>query len=201
MSRSSVANTKDRPADRRKMVLYSTLAVVVIAIVVAVGLASRQVVPQAASQAPIESKLKPGDPAPSFSVQTNAGPFDLATVSTPVLLEVFATWCPHCQRETSVLNDVTHKYAGKVAVVAVSGSPQGIDGNSPESQADVSAFGERFHTSYPIAFDPQLKVAQEYLKSGYPTLALITPQKTVAWIASGEVAEGTIAGQIDKVLK
>ena len=37
-------------------------------------------------------------------VSSNAGPFDLASVSTPVLLEVFATWCPHCQREVPVVN-------------------------------------------------------------------------------------------------
>ena len=76
---------------------------------------------RAATKAVGQSSIKVGDTAPEFSVQTNAGPFDLAGVSTPVLLEVFATWCPHCQRETAVMNEVATQYAGKVAIVAVSG--------------------------------------------------------------------------------
>lgn len=198
MSRASAA----KPADRRRTtILYATLAVIVIAVVVGIALASRQVVPKAASEAPMQSKLKAGDKAPEFAVQTNAGPFDLAQVSTPVLLEVFATWCPHCQRETQVLNSLAAAYAGKVAIVAVSGSPQGIDGTTPESQADVNAFGARFAVRYPLAFDPDLKVAQDYLQGGYPTLVLIKPDKTIAWVTSGEIPQADVAKQLDAVLR
>lgn len=199
MSRATAAKPS---ADRRRMViLYATLAVILIAIVAGIALASRQVVPKAASQAPMQSKLKAGDKAPEFAVQTNAGPFDLAQVSTPVLLEVFATWCPHCQRETQVLNGLAGTYAGKVAIVAVSGSPQGIDGTTPESQADVNAFGARFSVRYPLAFDPDLKVGQDYLQGGYPTLVLIKPDKTIAWVTSGEITQAELAKQIDKVIR
>jgi thiol-disulfide isomerase/thioredoxin len=184
----SRAAAKSSSPDRRKLILYVTLAVVVVAIVVAIGLASRtNVVPKAASEAPMTSKLKPGDTAPTFAVQTNAGPFDLAQTPTPVLLEVFATWCPHCQRETVVLNQLAAKYAGKLAIVAVSGSPYGMDGSSPESQTDVNRFGEQFQVRYPLAFDQELKVAQLYLQGGFPTLVMIDKNKKITAIKSGEV--------------
>ncbi len=186
------------PADRRKIVLYATLAVVVLAIVVGVGLASR--VPKAASVANMDSKLKPGDAAPTFAVATNAGNFDLAQVSTPVLLEVFATWCPHCQRETSVLNDLAAKYAGKVAIVSVSGSAQGMDSNSPESQADVNQFGAQFNVKYPLAFDPELKVGSLYLQGGFPTIVLIDKNKKISYLKSGEVPETDLTKAIDKTI-
>ena len=198
MSRSAVAKSA-RP-DRRKLIVWVTLAVIVIAVIVGVGLASRNYVPKAASQAPVQAHLKAGDTAPEFTAQTNAGPFDLAQVSTPVLLEVFATWCPHCQRETAVLNGVATKFAGKVALVAVSGSPQAIDGNSPESQLDVNNFGAKFNVRYPIAFDPDLKVAQAYLQGGFPTLVLIDKNKKIAWIKAGEVPESELAAQLKKVI-
>lgn len=183
MSRAAAPST-----DRRKIILYATIAVVVIAIVVAIGLASRtNVVPKSASEAPMNSSLKPGDTAPNFAVQTNAGRFDLAQVSTPVLLEVFATWCPHCQRETQVLNQLAAQDAGKIAIVAVSGSPYGIDGSTPESQTDVNAFGERFGVRYPIAFDQNLDVAHLYLQGGFPTLVVIDKNKKIQAIKSGEV--------------
>ncbi len=182
----------------RKTILYATIAVVVIAIIVGVGLASR--VPKAASEAPIQSHLKVGDTAPAFAVSTNAGPFDLAQVSTPVLLEVFATWCPHCQRETAILNDIATKYAGKIAIVAVSGSQTGMDGTTPESQADVNAFGAQFQVRYPVAFDPEQKVAQGYLQGGFPTITLIDKNKKVTWIKDGEVPEADLVKHIQTII-
>jgi thiol-disulfide isomerase/thioredoxin len=197
----SRATAKSSSPDRRKLILYIVLAAVIVAIVVYVGIASRtNVVPKAASQAPMNSKLKPGDTAPAFAVQTNAGPFDLAQVSTPVLLEVFATWCPHCQRETAVLNDLSSKYAGKLAIVAVSGSPYAIDGSSPESQTDVNRFGEQFQVRYPLAFDQNLNVAQLYLQGGFPTLVLIDKNKKIKTIKSGEVSPADLQKAIDPVL-
>lgn len=192
--------SKPSTSDRRKVLIYATITVVVIAIVVAIGLASRNVVPKAASEAPVQSKIKVGDTAPEFSVQTNAGPFDLAGVQTPVLLEVFATWCPHCQRETQVLNGLASRYAGKLAIVAVSGSAQGMDGNSPESQADVNQFGQTFQVRYPLAFDPQLTVGQQYLQGGYPTIVLINRAKKITMIKDGEVSEADLAKAINAVV-
>ena len=198
---SRTVSQKSSTPDRRKIILWVTLAVVIIAILGAIGYSNRSnVVPKAASDAPMNSKLKVGDTAPAFTAATNAGQFDLAQVSTPVLLEVFATWCPHCQRETTVLNDLAAKYAGKLAIVAVSGSPYGIDGTSPESQNDVNRFGAQFGVRYPLAYDPELKVGQLYLQGGFPTLVLIDKNKKVTWIKSGEVAEPDFVKAINTVI-
>jgi thiol-disulfide isomerase/thioredoxin len=197
---SRAAASKSPSADRRKVVIYAALTIAVVAIIGVVGYFSRSAVPKAATTAPTQSKLKAGDTAPTFAVQTNAGPFDLAQVSTPVLLEVFATWCPHCQRETVVLNDIAAKYAGKVAVVAVSGSPYGIDGTKPESQLDVNQFGAQFNVRYPIAYDPELKVASLYLKAGFPTMVLIDPSKKIRYIDSGEKPEAELVKAIKTVV-
>jgi len=196
MSRTAVK----RPADRRKIIVYATIAVVLVAIVVAVGLSNRtNVVPENATQSPIQSNLKVGDRAPEFAVQTDAGPFDLNQTSTPVLLEVFATWCPHCQHETTVMNDLAAKYQGKIAIVAVSGDAKDMTYNGPESQADVNRFAQTFNVRYPVAFDPQLTVAHEYLKNGFPTLVLIDKNKKVAWMTDGETPESEIVKAIDKL--
>lgn len=185
--------------DRRKLIMYVTLAIVIIAAIVGVGLASR--VPKAATDTGAKpASIKVGDTAPEFAVQTNAGPFDLAQVSTPVLLEAFATWCPHCQRETQVLNAVAGKYTGKLAIVAVSASPYGMDGSSPETQADVNTFGQTFSVRYPLAFDPSLTVARQYMQSGYPTLVLIGADKKIRWIRDGEIPAADLDKAINAVL-
>jgi thiol-disulfide isomerase/thioredoxin len=187
-------------AKRRRVAVIASLSVMALVIIVAVALASR--VPKAASDAPVNSVLTVGQKAPEFSVSTTAGPFDLATAGgKPTLLEVFATWCPHCQRETAVLNELFAKYGSRVNMVAVAGSPYSMeDQSAPESQADVVAFGQRFNVRYPIAFDPNLDVANKYLQGAFPTLVLIGTDGNVQAIAEGEVPLGNMASALDASL-
>jgi len=193
-----MSKAAQRPLLNRQTILYATIAVVIVGAIIAVALASR--VPQSATAVNKKAQLTVGQTAPTFSVSTTAGPFDLASVSTPVLLEVFATWCPHCQREVTVMNLLAKQYAGKVAIVAVSGSPYGLDGSSPENQADVLQFVQKLGVSYPVAFDPELKVADNYLQGGYPTIVIIDKGKKIRYINDGEIAPADLAKAIDGVL-
>ncbi|MFN2460319.1 MAG: TlpA family protein disulfide reductase [Candidatus Velthaea sp.] len=188
------ANAAARPADRRKLILYVTLAVVVLGIVVAVGMASR--VPKAATEVAHQAHLKIGQQAPEFAVSTTAGAFDLATAQTPVFLEVFATWCPHCQREVTVLNALSKQYGSRISFVGVSGSALGMDGNTPESQADVVAFAQQYGVAYPVAYDPELKVANQYMQTGFPTIVVIKKDKTISAIRDGEIPKALLEKDI-----
>jgi thiol-disulfide isomerase/thioredoxin len=183
----------------RNTIKYGTIAIVIIAAIVAVALANR--VPQAAQTPnPQASGLVVGSKAPLFNVTTNAGPFDLASVGTPVFLEVFASWCPHCQREVPIVDALAKEYAGKVAFVGVSGSPYGIDGSSPENQDDINQWIQKLNVTYPIAFDPDLKVANQYLQGGYPTIVMIGADKTVKYVGSGELSPVVLQKAINGVL-
>jgi peroxiredoxin len=184
--------TKQSPAVR-KVLIYTTIGIVLVALFVGVGLASRRdVVPDNVTTAVGESKLKVGDTAPDFSIATNAGNFHLADVSTPILVEVFAPWCPHCQRETTALNDLAAKYAGKIAIVSVSGDPQDYEHNQPESQQNVTQFAAQYHLQYPVAFDSQLKVAALYLRVGFPSIYVIDKHKKIVYENEGETPESDI---------
>jgi thiol-disulfide isomerase/thioredoxin len=189
------------PANSRKTILYVTIAVVIIGIIVAVGIASRtSVVPENATKAVGQSKLKVGDVAPSFAIGTNAGNFDLAGVSTPVLLEVFAPWCPHCQKEAPIMNDLAVKYAGKLAIVAVSGDAVDLDHNTAESESNVHVFADQYQTRYPIAFDRDLKVAALYLRQGFPSVYVIDKNKRIRFEQEGEIPEAVLMKAIDGAL-
>jgi thiol-disulfide isomerase/thioredoxin len=172
-----------------------------------VSLSSR--VPQSATTAATPAQLSVGQQAPLFSVATTAGPFDITKAGDkPTLLEVFATWCPHCQRETVVLNQLYGKYKGKVNFVAVSGSPYDMSGPpgenpgtpQPESQADVVNFMQKFNVTYPIAFDPDLKVANEYMQDGFPQVVLIGTDGKILALRSGEIPANDIASAIGRTL-
>lgn len=178
---------------------------IVVIVVLAVGAVlwvrfnpSRQL--QTASHAPVIGKAQIGQTAPEFQAATTTGLFDLAKADKPVFLEVFATWCPHCQRETAVINQLYTAYHDKVDFVAVSGSDTGMDGTSPASQLDVLNFQQRFHVQYPLSYDPQMNVANLYLQGGFPTIVVIDKGKTVSFINSGEQTYADLEGALKKTL-
>ena len=181
---------------RRRLAIAASVALLAAVILIAVVLASR--VPKAASDAPVKAAISVGQPAPEFSVSTTNGPFDLkAAAGKPVLLEVFASWCPHCQREVPILDKIDAAYKSKIHFVAVNGSPYGQDSSSPETQADVVSFMEKYRVTFPVAFDSQLDVAGKYLQGGFPTLVLIGSDGTIQAIRDGEIPAGDITAALD----
>lgn len=177
--------------------------VVVLALVIGAGaylkLAPQHKQVESASKAPTVASAQTGQKAPEFTAASTAGPFDLANASKPVFLEVFATWCPHCQRETSTINRLFKQYNNKVDFIAVSGSDTGMDGTSPSSQLDVLNFQQKFNVRYPLAYDSSLNVADLYLKGGFPTIAVIDKNKTISYLNSGEVAYDELEKEVKKV--
>lgn len=186
--------------------LLATISIAIVAILVIGGVLWVKLKPshqlQNASQAPVVGTAQVGQPAPEFSVATTAGPFDLAKADKPVLLEVFATWCPHCQRETSVIDRLYHNYKSRVDFIGIPGSDTGMDGTSPSSQLDVLNFQQKLHAEYPIAaYDPNLSVANMYLMGGFPTIAVIGKDKKVSYINSGEISYDELHRELQKALK
>lgn len=182
-----------------------TLSLVAIAVLIVAAIAWYALRPShaltSASQAPIVGKAQVGQPAPPFAIATTGGYFDLKDATKPVFLEVFATWCPHCQRETAVIDRLYRTYKSRVAFVAVSGSDTAMDGTSPASPRDVLDWVQRFNVQYPVAYDASLGVANSYLQGGFPTIAVIGRDKNVAYLSSGELPYADLAGALNKALR
>jgi thiol-disulfide isomerase/thioredoxin len=101
--------------------------------------------------------------------------------------EIFATWCPRCQRETQSINGLQQQFGDPLSIVAVTGSDSASDGRSVESSDDVRSFARGFRVSYPIAYDPDQAVAKHYLQGGFPTIVFIDRAKRISSIMSGEI--------------
>lgn len=184
----------------RRVWIGITVAVVAIGILWAIRYANTGGVNRNATQAPVVGTAQQGRKAPEFAAATNRGYFDLAKTTKPVFLEVFATWCPHCQRETAIIDKLYAQYKNRVDFVAVSGHETGMDGQTPSSPQDVLNFVQRFNAQYPVAYDGSLDVAHKYLQGGFPTLAVINRDKTITYLSSGETTYAELNGAIQSVL-
>jgi peroxiredoxin len=138
--------------------------------------------------------LQPGTRAPAFTLKTPQG----QTVSLSdyrgkaVLLELFATWCPHCQAEAPHLARLARALAPRdVQFISVNGDS--------EDAASVFAFHRYFASPYPALLDyqgapggsfsrlgPAGPVSKAYRLQSFPTFYVIKPDGTIAWGAQGE---------------
>lgn len=146
---------------------------------------------------PPPSKI--GTHAPAFSISAKGGVISSTTLAgTPYLLEIFATWCPHCQRMTKVLRELRTQFPPeRLAMVSVTGSPVGAqstaDQSVPENQPDVDAFDAFYEISWPGVYDPDLTVAKTWGMDGFPTIYIVNARGTIVYTHSGEIDEKTLA--------
>ncbi len=187
----------------RRILGLLTLGVVLLIVVLSViYFRSRTNGPvQNASQPPTIGKAQINKTAPQFEVATTAGLFDLSKTRKPVFLEVFATWCPHCQREAPIVDRLYAKYGSRVDFVGVSGSDTAMDGTSASSENDVLRWIRRFNVRYPVAYDPILNVANLYLQGGFPTFAIIDTRKQIRYLNDGEISFGELDSALRAVLR
>ncbi|HXW51965.1 MAG TPA: TlpA disulfide reductase family protein [Candidatus Acidoferrales bacterium] len=201
---------KSAAAPGRSAGAWISGAVALIAVVCIIGYAvlhANRVVPGAAvaTAAPtLPAPLQPGAKAPDFQLSSKIGTFSSAQLAgTPYLLELFATWCPHCQRMTQVLRAVRALVPeSRLAMVSVTASPYASnstpDNMVTENQADVDAFESQFSITWPTFFDPNLSVAQAFGLDGFPTIFVVNAHGTIVYQESGEVPAGVLLAAIRK---
>ncbi len=184
--------------NRNRIVVVCTAIIIAVIIILAIVYAGS--VRRSSTQAPAIGKARVGARAPEFQALTTAGLFDLSQTNKPVFLEIFATWCPHCQRETAIIDRLYNKYKDRVAFLGVTGSDTAMDGVSASSDEDVLRFADKFKVSYPIAYDGSLSVARKYLQGYFPTIAIIGPDKRVHYLNYGEIGFDELDAALKKVI-
>jgi thiol-disulfide isomerase/thioredoxin len=147
-----------------------------------------------------KGQLAPGTVAPAFSLRTPTGQrVSLASLKgKAVLLELFATWCPHCAAEAPHLKALAQKLPGsRYAFVSVN-----ADG---EDRASILAYHIYFGLPFPALVDPNPSdpgsfhhegspgpVSKAYKVRLFPTFYVIDPQGRIAWAGTGEQPDSVL---------
>jgi peroxiredoxin len=149
--------------------------------------------------------LKPGTAAPPFTLKTPLG----ETVSLAglrgkaVLLEFFATSCPHCQAEAPHLERL-YRSIDRTRYAFVSVNADG------EGAPSIYAFHRYFGLTYPALIDvrgrpgswhspgPAGPVTSAYKVVNFPTFYVISPSGRITWAANAEEPTAAIRQQLER---
>lgn len=126
-----------------------------------------------------------GTPMPAYSAKwLDGSTFDLASQKgSVVLLNIWATWCGPCRFEIPELDKLHRTYESRgFKVIGVSVDEGGA--------ADVKGFVAEQKMSYPIALDPEGKLATILQTTVIPTSVLVDRKGNVVWKHFGIVSTG-----------
>jgi cytochrome c biogenesis protein CcmG, thiol:disulfide interchange protein DsbE len=139
--------------------------------------------------------LQPGDPAPGFSAPVLGGDtVSLAALrGAPVLLNVWATWCPPCREEMPALQALHETYGDRgLRVLGVS-----IDARGAESA--IRSFTADHGITFTILHDPAESVSRQFRINGVPETFLIDAGGSIAhrWIGAFDPLAPDVAERIE----
>lgn len=136
--------------------------------------------------------------APDFTLEDMDGePHSLSELrGNHVLVNFWATWCPPCRKEMPSLEYLYQKYRDRgFRVLAVN---QWEDSDHVFSyMGELNVFPE-----FPILFDPESKVSEQYGVRGLPTSFIIDPDGNLVYRAVGgrEFDHPDVTGLIESLL-
>lgn len=104
--------------------------------------------------------------APQFTVRTLDGQLFSNSSGSVILLQFWATWCPHCREDQAALDNVAAEFADQgLAVLAV---------NVGEPEETVKNYLRTNPRSCPIALDPSSSLASRFgAANSFPHYILI----------------------------
>lgn len=135
-----------------------------------------------------------GHPAPDFSATLVSGEtFSLSGVrGTPVVLNLWATWCGPCISEMPVLERTAQRYGDHLIVLGV---------DQGEDAATIQQFLNEHGITFPIALDQEQAIGADlYNVTGLPTTYFIDGEGIVQRVWMGEMNTITLEEGIAEIL-
>jgi thiol-disulfide isomerase/thioredoxin len=193
-----------------RQALAALAALVAVAAIAVYAYERSKALPSAVVSADAVPSMPPataaGKPAPAFALRSRSGSISSDSLAgKPYLLEIFATWCPHCQRMTTVLKQIRAKFPqSRLAMLSVSGSPYAADSTEgnliAETQADIDRFDALFGVTWPTFFDADMTVARTWGINGFPTLYVVNGRGVIVYVYSGELSERQLERAVREAL-
>lgn len=110
---------------------------------------------------------------------------------TPVVVNLWASWCPPCRAEMPLLERAAATYEGRVTFIGV---------NTNDDLSAARGFLHKVGVTYPNLFDSSGDVRRRLGLRGYPTTYFFDDAGTLQASVVGGVTEPRLAAQIKDLL-
>lgn len=110
---------------------------------------------------------------------------------TPVVVNIWASWCAPCRAEMPLLEEAATAYAGRAMILGVA---------SNDDDAAAAAFLAEVGVTYPNVFDIDGSVARALEVARYPTTFVFDADGTLRARVEGGISEQQLAGLIEDVI-
>jgi cytochrome c biogenesis protein CcmG/thiol:disulfide interchange protein DsbE len=132
--------------------------------------------------------------APNFTLRNIGRGGDTALTSfrgKVVVLNFWASWCGPCKDEAPALEELSQKYAGRLAVVGV---------DSQDATSDAGAFAARYHLTYPLVHATGNELYQRWGLTAFPETFIIDRSLRVMHHFAGPVTAADVEAEIRPLL-
>jgi thiol-disulfide isomerase/thioredoxin len=107
----------------------------------------------------------------------------------PLVVNVWASWCPPCQQEMPAFQEVHQALGDRVRFV-------GLD--RADSRADATAFAQQRKIGYDLLFDPDDRLAPQLGVAVMPTTLLVSAQGVVVKTLAGALTADQLRAAINR---
>lgn len=98
-----------------------------------------------------------------------------------VFLRFWADWCPYCETEMQMIDKIYMESKEKGFIV--------LAVNVKQSEAKVRAYVEKYNLSFPMALDPEGKIADKFRVRGLPMNFLINREGILKELIIGAISD------------
>lgn len=188
--------TPEAARRRERQTIWALLVFIALALVVlllrGVAVPDRSVVAVGAEESTLKAEY-----APDFMLPTLDG--SRRSLSDyrgqVVLINVWATWCPSCVRETPRLQRLYEQYRKEGFVLL------GINTTFQDQRKDIETFVRDHGLTFPVLLDETGDVGDTYGARLIPTSYLIDRDGRIVYTKVGEIDEAQLKEQIAALLK
>ena len=136
--------------------------------------------------------------APDFSLQTPEGQvLNLAEFrGRPVLINLWASWCPPCKAEMPDLENVYKAYQSEGFVVL------GVNATNQDDPGKATAFAREYGLTFPILLDMDGSVSHLYQLQALPTSFFIDKNGVIQdVVVGGPMSAALLQIRVEQLLK
>ena len=107
---------------------------------------------------------------------------------TPVVVNIWASWCAPCRTEMPLLERAAVTYEGRATILGV---------DSRDTPAEAAAFLDDVGVTYPNVFDRTGDIRRALDLRGFPTTYFFDADGRLAASVVGGISEARLAAQLD----